>query len=209
MGIINPYGLVGEAMTRARRRLREDGRWDGGQGYDPGPNEAPMLWVLDIGEDDPRKCTAKRLSRDGLVERIEDKHRVPAGAIMLSPFSETPVMRMDGGASHLAAVDCSWRTIKGSAFPKKGVPRRLPLMVAANPISFGKLMRLSTAEAIAAALFIMGHRDRCQRIMGRFRFGETFLQLNKEPLEAYAACTSMDEIEAEEDSFFPPVDEEE
>lgn len=60
-------------------------------------------------------------------------------------------------------------------------------MLAGNPTNYGIIGRLSTAEAIAAALIITGFRDQGEKILSLFKWGSTFLSLNEDPLESYAA----------------------
>ena len=77
-------------------------------------------------------------------------------------------------------------------------PRSLPYLIAANPTYYGRPTTLSTAEALAAALFILGDKEKAKVILSRFKWGPTFLDLNREPLEAYAAAeNSTDVVEAQ------------
>jgi len=57
-------------------------------------------------------------------------------------------------------------------------------------------MQLTTVEAFAAALAILGELDHAERIMAKFTWGETFLELNEEPLRRYAACEDSAEVVA-------------
>ncbi len=94
-------------------------------------------------------------------------------------------------------MDLSWRNIE--AFPKPGkgtIPRALPYLLAANPVNWGKPMKLSSAEAVAAALYIVGLKDQAMAVLSRFSFGEQFLILNKEPLQRYSEASSSAEVVA-------------
>jgi pre-rRNA-processing protein TSR3 len=66
--------------------------------------------------------------------------------------------------------------------------------VAANPVSYGTPFRLNTVEAFAGALCILGHREHAEEILGKFRWGHTFLELNAEPLRRYADCADSAEV---------------
>ena len=61
-------------------------------------------------------------------------------------------------------------------------------------MSYGTPFRLSTVEAFAGALRILGHREHAERVLGKFTWGHTFLELNAEPLDRYAACANADEV---------------
>jgi pre-rRNA-processing protein TSR3 len=78
----------------------------------------------------------------------------------------------------------------------------LPLLLAANPVNWGKPSKLTTAEALATVLFLVGREDQARRVLGSFRWGERFFELNKEPLEAYAAAKSSAELVALQFEFF-------
>jgi pre-rRNA-processing protein TSR3 len=101
-----------------------------------------------------------------------------------------------GGA--LVALDCSWKKIEG-ALVSVGrqtmlESRTLPMLLASNPVSWGKPGRLSTAEALAASLYLMEHKEQAARVMGLFPFGDQFMELNKEPLNAYIEARSREEL---------------
>ena len=72
--------------------------------------------------------------------------------------------------------------------------RALPFLLASNPINFGKPFQLSTVEALASALFILGYPERAKEILGKFSWGHVFLELNKEPLQAYASARNSTEV---------------
>jgi pre-rRNA-processing protein TSR3 len=78
----------------------------------------------------------------------------------------------------------------------------LPLLLAANPVNWGKPGRLTTAEALATVLFLLGREEQAREILGAFRWGERFFELNKEPLEAYAAASSSAELVELQFEFF-------
>lgn len=158
---------------------------------------APRLYVISLEEDDPRRCTAHRLRRFGLVEFT----RRPRG-IVLNPFApELYMARRDVDAFLLAtrgitAVDASWK--KGEEWKDRFLgpyARRLPALLAANPVNYSRLGMLSTAEALAGALYIAGEKEAAAEMMSKFSWGHTFLELNRRALEMYSAADDMAESE--------------
>lgn len=58
----------------------------------------------------------------------------------------------------------------------------------------GRPMKLNTAEAMAACLFITGYQDEARIMLGPFGYGEEFLRLNEDALAAYSSCKSGEEV---------------
>jgi pre-rRNA-processing protein TSR3 len=176
------------------------------------------LHVRYEGDDDPDKCTARRLARFDLATLHRDPGSVPPG-VVLNPFAERALSpadaprsgvsgdgAVDDGAAaappaRLVALDCSWETAEAEAFDLHGPQRSLPFLVAANPVNFGKPFRLTTLEALAGALVILGADDQAAEVAEAVRWGETFLELNAEPLRRYAACTDSTEVVAVQDDY--------
>ncbi len=159
------------------------------------------LYVLHLNQDDPKKCTARRLAKMGYVKMLRSPRAVPRGAIVLSPFVTKALSREDAPLAErrgLVAVDCSWERAEEVFSRIEGNARALPYLLAANPVNYGRPFKLSTAEALAAALYIMGYREEAERLLSAFKWGPGFLTLNREPLEDYArAATSAEVVEAQ------------
>ena len=154
---------------------------------EPGPRAYdPELHVRYVGDDDPEKCTARKLARFDLVELHESDRHTPRG-LVLDPHAERALSPADD-PERLVALDCSWTSADPDAFSLSGTRRALPFLVAANPVNHGRPFRLTTVEALAGALVVLGERERASELLGKFTWGETFLELNAEPLERYAAC---------------------
>jgi pre-rRNA-processing protein TSR3 len=131
--------------------------------------------------------------------------RIPSSAIVLNPISSKTLSLEDRELilrSGLVALDCSWNLSEG-VFDRNipGNNRRLPILLAGNPTNYGIPGRLSTAEALAAALILTGFPKRAKVILSLFKWGETFLSLNHDPLEKYAAAKSS-ELSFLEEEFF-------
>lgn len=161
--------------------------------------------VYDFHQDDPKKCTAARLRKFRLIKSLPNLQRIPSSAIVLNPTSsktlslddKEPVQR-----NGLVALDCSWN-LSENIFDRNipGDNRRLPILLAGNPTNYGIPGRLSTAEALAAALILTGYRKPAEAILSLFKWGETFLSLNQDPLESYAGAKTS-EISVLEGEFF-------
>ncbi len=116
---------------------------------------------------------------------------------MLNPFSEiafSPADRERLEQFGLAALDCSWEHVEKVMGERvRGTSRCLPILIAGNPVNFGKLTKLTTAEAIAAALYIAGFKDESEQVLGIFTWGHTFFELNAMLLDNYV--TAKDSVE--------------
>jgi pre-rRNA-processing protein TSR3 len=123
---------------------------------------------------------------------------LPKRTVVLNPFSEiafSPADRQRIEKFGLAALDCSWEHAqKVLAKHVRGTARCLPVLVAGNPVNFGKPTQLSTVEALAGALYIAGFKEEAQRLLSIFKWGHTFIEINKEKLESYAKAENSSEI---------------
>lgn len=147
---------------------------------------------------DPKACTGAKLRRFGLAKVFYTPKRIPRGSIVLNPFTDKALSPEDRKylGNGLVALDCSWKHA-AEVFQHLNRPihsRILPLLVAANPVNYGKVSKLGTAEAISAALYILGYEDEAGEIMSKFKWGPHFLQLNEELLERYKDAKSSAEI---------------
>lgn len=159
------------------------------------------LHVRYEGDDDPAKCTAKRLAEFDLATLHHHTGSVPSG-IVLNPFAEQALSPADAAATDcLIALDCSWETAKAEVFDLAGDHRALPFLVAANPINYGTPFQLTTVEAIAGALVILGYREQAEEVISTVNWGETFLELNEEPLRRYSQCVDSADVVAVQEEY--------
>ena len=105
---------------------------------------------------DPRKCSVKKLARSGMVRIVPRIRALPRGTILLDPTAERALSPADRAAKSVSVLDCSWEVLDTSAIRGFRHRRALPFLLAANPVNFGKPFKLSSLEAFAAALFILG-----------------------------------------------------
>ena len=193
-------------QSSERKPRRKEGDWGSPDpGHVPGDRmqDRVPLHVIHLDQDDPRKCTARKMHSMELVSLHESPSESPRRGFLLDPRSTTilgPEDRalIDLGGS-IVVLDCSWKRIDES-LDKIGrmtslEGRSLPFLLAANPVSWGRVGRLSSVEALGASLAILGRWDQAAKVLEPFKFGEQFLDLNKEPLDAYSNAESRDRIE--------------
>jgi pre-rRNA-processing protein TSR3 len=129
---------------------------------------------------------------------VRNMRHIPRGSVVLNPVSEVAFSSADRDSVltfGLVALDCSWKQAETIfAASKVGVQRSLPYLLAANPINTYKPVKLSTAEALAAALYILGMTEEADDVMSVFKWGHSFITLNREWLDAYAECSTSSEV---------------
>ena len=164
----------------------------------PSVINSPRITIYHAAQCDPRKCTGLRLKRRGFARVVTKTRLLPKRAIVLNPFSEiafSPADRERVEISGLVALDCSWehaqKVMRGHV---KGTSRCLPILIAGNPVNFGKATKLTTAEAIAAALYIAGFKEKATELLSIFTWGHTFFELNIMLLENYVLAKDSTEI---------------
>jgi pre-rRNA-processing protein TSR3 len=158
----------------------------------------PPILVYHADQCDPKKCTGTRLVRMKKAKVVKKLRLIPRGSVVLNPVSQIAFSKADRDTSlrsGLVALDCSWKLAE-SVFSsmKWGEQRALPYLLAANPVNTYRPFKLSTAEAIAAALYILGFQEVSEDLMSLFKWGPSFLTLNHEILEDYASCKNSREV---------------
>jgi pre-rRNA-processing protein TSR3 len=162
-------------------------------------NKEMRLWVYHTAEDDPKKCSAKKLHRFGYAHLASKMDKIPSGLILLNPFAKKSISAEDikiARRSGIVALDCSWKTAE-EQFPlmkKRFHSRALPFVVAVNPVNYGKPLKLTTLEAFAAALYILNEVDQAKKIVQLYKWAPHFLEMNREPLEEYRKAKKSAEI---------------
>jgi pre-rRNA-processing protein TSR3 len=154
--------------------------------------------VYNAKQCDPRKCSGSKLRRFGLIREVLQIRYLPKRAVVLNPFSEVAFSPADKERVErfgLVGLDCSWEKAEKVLLKHvRGTSRCLPVLIAGNPVNFGKATKLSTVEALAAALYIVGFEEQASRLLSIFKWGHTFLELNYERLESYRNARDSSEI---------------
>ena len=151
------------------------------------------LNVLMLKQDDPRKCSAAKLVKFNLAKPVT---RTTSRTLVLNPFSKKILLKSDRKLVHsITGIDCSWNlAVPAFKKPFTGVARKLPPLLAGNPVNYSKLNKLTTVEALAAAVYILGYFDITMLLLDKFKWGHTFYALNKNLLEDYSKAISESDI---------------
>ncbi len=141
----------------------------------------PHLYCLHLNECDPKKCTALKLKRFNLIKIISKIRRDLRNAIVLTPLSQRLISIEDKSIIKnygIIVIDCSWKHLFNLNLDKTSKDRKLPPLIAANPVNYGKWEKLSSVEALAAALYITGNNEDADLILSKFTWGIQFKNLN-------------------------------
>ena len=146
-----------------------------------------------LKQDDPKKCTAAKLVKFGFVKPVK---QTTYRTLVLDPFSKKTLLKSDKKlVSSVTGIDCSWN-LTGIVFNKtfSGISRKLPPLLAGNPVNYSKLNKLTTVEALAAAVYIMGDYTLSSLMLDKFKWGHTFYTLNESLLKDYSKAKSESNI---------------
>ena len=151
---------------------------------------------------DPRKCTVKKLEKAGFLKIFNKISQIPRNTLLLDPSAEKALSPADKYAKSITVLDCSWTVLDTGRVRSFRTRRALPFLLAANPVNFGRPCMLSSVEALSAALYIIGEKDRALEFLSKVGWGIRFFEVNREPLDMYAgAKDSTEVIKIQEDYF--------
>ena len=147
-----------------------------------------------LKQDDPKKCSAEKLVKFGLAKNVK---KTTPKSMVLNPFSKKTLLNNDKNkVNSITGIDCSWNFAE-QTFAKKldGIHRKLPPLLAGNPVNYSKIGKLTTVEAIAAALIILGSDDSGKKLLNKFKWGHTFFELNQNLFRDYLKIDSEEKID--------------
>jgi pre-rRNA-processing protein TSR3 len=152
--------------------------------------------IYDKCQCDPKKCTAKRMMKFGLGKEAKTLGAIPSGSVVLSPFSDRALSPADirHARRGLVVMDLTWTNIDEFPRLKRVEERALPYLLASNPINWGRPMELNSAEAVMAALIILGEREQAETFIPRFNWAPEFMRLNGAMLDDYSKAADSAEV---------------
>lgn len=161
-------------------------------------------FALLLNQDDPKKCSALKLIKFGAVLPTKS---IQHSMLVLNPFANEVICKIDKTlVESICVIDCSWNRAQGVLtnykYLRKGIPRRIPGLLAGNPINYARLGRLSSVESLSASYYILGEKEYARLLLNKFKWGHTFLELNHDALEDYSAAEDRKEIFDIESQYF-------
>lgn len=157
------------------------------------------LLTYHVNQDDPKKCTAKKLKRLRLADITHDIRDIPRNGIILNPLAKTvfaPEDRVYAEKDGIVAIDCSWNNVDDmfSKLRRFRIHRALPFLIPVNPVNYGKPFQLTTLEAFIASLYIIGEEEHAKKISTLYKWSQHFITLNEKYLRAYRNTSTRAEI---------------
>jgi pre-rRNA-processing protein TSR3 len=143
---------------------------------------------------DPRKCTVKKLEKSGFLKIFTRISQIPRNTLLLDPTAEQALSPSDRYVKSITVLDCSWVVLDTGKVRSWRIRRALPFLIAANPVNFGKPCELSSIEALAGAVYILGEKEKAAELLSKVSWGIRFLEVNKEPLELYSNAKDSTEV---------------
>ncbi|GAB4326004.1 MAG: DUF367 family protein [Promethearchaeota archaeon] len=154
------------------------------------------LFCVHLDQCDPKKCTALHAARGGTLKLVKFKatggtrgavpRGVPRKAVLLDPFAPAEFPQPGDwelvSRHGIVVVDGSWANLPGSAAgPWRHFRNRrsLPPLVAVNPVNYGRVGRLSSVEALAAALALAGWHEQAKELLRPFAWGPQLFKVNE------------------------------
>jgi pre-rRNA-processing protein TSR3 len=141
------------------------------------------IFAVHYNECDPAKCTALRLKKFNLLTTTNKLNNQMRNTIALDPFANEELAKSDKELAikyGITVFDCSWKNILKINTSTLKNKRRLPPLIACNPVNYGKWEKLSSVEALAATLYILGFKELAKLLLSKFSWGNEFLRINFE-----------------------------
>lgn len=177
----------------------------------PNTNLSVKICLWEWGQNDAKRDSGSKICRLGYASQLKIGQSFQGivlsseASILASPADIDIVQRFG-----IAGINCSWNRLEEVNFRLMGKgpnQRLLPLLFAANSVNYGRPMKLNTAEAIAATLYITGYKEDAHSLLSSFGYGPEFFRLNYDALEAYSSCSSAAEVNIEQQKILNALDD--
>jgi len=164
----------------------------------PTRGRVKKIVLFEYKHNDPKRDSGMKLVRLGLAKSIRPGDAFKGivlsaeGRSVLSP-ADLPLIKSAG----IGAVNCSWNRLdEVTNIPGGNLSRhrKLPFIVASNPINYGKAFKMNSAEALAAGLGIVGFREEAEKLTEKFSWSDEFWRLNGDYIDAYGVCKNGKEV---------------
>lgn len=169
------------------------------------------LYMWEFGQNDPKRDSGSKLKRLGYASLL--KLGQTFGGIVLSSEATTFVSKADADLvsnTGISGINCSWNRLDDIPFHNMGKGRNqrlLPILLAANTVNYGRPHKLNTAEAMAACLYITGFKADAHITLSSFSYGEEFLRLNHDSLEAYSNCDNTEQVRSIHQQYLVAIED--
>ncbi len=125
--------------------------------------------------------------------------------ILLTPTGKKMVSKEDYDIiknKGICVIDCSWAKFSSMNINLNKIETRLlPYLVAVNPVNYGKAFKLSCVEAVSASLYLAGFYGETDFLLSNFKWGKSFIEVNKELFDLYRECKNGVELKAVEQKY--------
>lgn len=126
------------------------------------------------------KCTAAFCISKGLMKKVDE---IPNNCLLLYPFSKKPLSKKDRKLSEAQGVyiiDAPWELLRGinSKLSKRIQRRKLVNVREIQGPYTGSNFKISSAGAVAFALFVLGFRKQAEQLIGVFSWKDEFIKEN-------------------------------
>ena len=169
------------------------------------PRRVRQIVLFEYKHNDPKRDSGMKLVRLGLARSLRPGDAFKG--IVLSAEGRSVLSQADRAlitSAGIAAINCSWNRldeVKNIPGGNLGRHRKLPFLVASNPINYGKAYKLNSAEAIAAALAIVGFRAEAEKVTEKFSWNDEFWRVNEEYFAVYETCTDSKSMISAQNRF--------
>lgn len=177
-----------------------------------------LVTIYYANQCDKRKCTGiktwqffkqNRFQTIDKIQFTEQFHRIPRFSLILNPLApqilsidDLPIFLRSG----LTVLDCSWNQAEVIFQRKFPNSRSLPRLIAANPVNYGKPLKLSSVEALSTAFYLLHYEKTAEELLLAFRWGKQFIHLNGNLLKDYAMCKKLEDFKRVELEYFHTSD---